>query len=699
MRLNTTLSTLLLVFCWILCLTTAFAQATFRWNSSSGTDWQVSGNWYYIVGSGTDDGNNGYPDGLDEALFDASSPIPSGALTNTPASVATVTLNGFTGTVQIGVQSGDNLTCGTLTINTGTLQINSGFDLTVTNTTTINGGTLTLNDPDPNSQHSLGVFALSNGTFNGPSSGSVQLTSATISGGTFNGNGGDYTIDQNQQLAILGGTFNAGSGNYSLSISSSDTVFDHTGGTFNHGTSTFSVSVEGSGTATLSTNTTTGFHNLTLTSNTSSGTKTVNFAGGGTFTIHNELERAVRLTNVTGTNLQYASGATLKYSNTVSNNNNVSGEWPSSSGPTNVIKQNTNTITLTADRTIPSGGVLELNSGGFTIGGTSSPTLTIALGAEARLTSGTLTINSGCTLTVNGALRRNGGSLTNNGTLTYGTTGTQTVDGNSYTGAVLWYSAGATIGAEFPASPSSVPNLLITTSGTVTGSASRTVRGIFRMTTGTLSLGSNTLTVLGDISGSAVAGIAAIANSTTLNLGGGSTSTLAQTISGNLTLNKLTINKQATGGPWASSNTVTVSAGASITFTANGTLTIQNGTLSFGSSSVLVATNLPTLTLNISSNGILKTGGQDLDAIGGSFTVNGKIVFNGTNTETLPPNRTIARIEIDNSNNVQVSNASNNTVTVTDSLIFTLGRITQTDATNKVFVLASSMQSVRVGLC
>jgi hypothetical protein len=688
MRLNTTLSTLLLVFCWILCLTTAFAQATFRWNSSSGTDWQVSGNWYYIVGSGTDDGNNGYPDGLDEALFDASSPIPSGALTNTPASVATVTLNGFTGTVQIGVQSGDNLTCGTLTINTGTLQINSGFDLTVTNTTTINGGTLTLNDPDPNSQHSLGVFALSNGTFNGPSSGSVQLTSATISGGTFNGNGGDYTIDQNQQLAILGGTFNAGSGNYSLSISSSDTVFDHTGGTFNHGTSTFSVSVEGSGTATLSTNTTTGFHNLTLTSNTSSGTKTVNFAGGGTFTIHNELERAVRLTNVTGTNLQYASGATLKYSNTVSNNNNVSGEWPSSSGPTNVIKQNTNTITLTADRTIPSGGVLELNSGGFTIGGTSSPTLTIALGAEARLTSGTLTINSGCTLTVNGALRRNGGSLTNNGTLTYGTTGTQTVDGNSYTGAVLWYSAGATIGAEFPASPSSVPNLLITTSGTVTGSASRTVRGIFRMTTGTLSLGSNTLTVLGDISGSAVAGIAAIANSTTLNLGGGSTSTLAQTISGNLTLNKLTINKQATGGPWASSNTVTVSAGASITFTANGTLTIQNGTLSFGSSSVLVATNLPTLTLNISSNGILKTGGQPLNTIPSqNFTVDGKIVFNGTSPETLPPDRTIARIEIDNSNNVQMSTG---TVTVTDSLIFTLGNITQTDATSKVFVLAST---------
>jgi hypothetical protein len=670
MRLNTTLSTLLLVFCWILCSTTAFAQATFRYNVS-GTDWQDSGNWIQ-VGSGTDDGNNGYPDGTDEALFDNLSPIPSGALTNTPASVATVTLNGFTGTVQI----------------------NSGVDLTVTNTTTINGGTLTLNDP--NDQHSLGVFALSSGTFNGPSSGSVQLTSATISGGIFNGNGGDYTIDANQQLAISGGTFNAGSGTYNLSINQSGPgnfniiVFDRTGGTFNRGTSSFTVTVNagstGTKTATLTASDATGFHNLTITSNNSGSGRVVAFSGSGTFTIHNELKRTGRLTNVTGSNLQYASGATLRYDPEYATNQNVFGEWPSSSGPTNVIKQGSNTITLTASRTIPSGGFLEvINSGGFTIGGTSSPTLTIALGAEARLTSGTLTINSGCTLTVNGALRRNVGSLTNSGMLTYGTTGTQTVDGNSYTGAVLWYSAGATIGAEFP---TSVPNLLIT-SGTVSGSANRTVQGIFRMTNGTLSLGSNTLTVLGNISGSAVAGIAVINDNTTLNLGGGSNSTLAQTISGNLTLNKLTIDKQATGGPWAPENTVTVSAAGTITFTQNGTLNIQNGTLAFGGSSVLVATYLSTLTLNISSNGILKTGGQNLDAIGGSFTVNGKIVFNGTNTETLPRNRTIARIEIDNSNNVQMSNATGNTVTVTDSLIFTSGRITQTDADNYLFVLES----------
>jgi hypothetical protein len=685
MHKKTYLSALLLVFCWILCSTTAFAQTTYTW-TGSGTDpndWQDEDNW---------NPNTGYPGAGHTALFNSGSGT-IGPLTNIPnVAIGQVILNGFTGTVQIG----ENLTCGTLTITTGTLQINSEVNLTVNNSTTINGGTLTLNDPD--NEHSLGVFALSNGgTFNGPSSDDklVKLKSATISGlgsifngnggkykttsggitvsgGTFYGNNGEYTIYQNQQLEISGGTFNAGSGAYYLSINKSDdgdfniTVFNRTTvGTFNRDTSSFTVTVnaDGSGTktATLTASAATGFHNLKITSNNDGSGRVVAFSGTGTFTIHNELERTGWLTDVTGSNLQYASGATLRYN--PNNNQNVFGEWPASSGPTNVIKQGSNMITLTSSagsRTIPLGGVLQIDGGTFRI--------------------------SSVNLTVNGALCRNGGSLglINSGTLTYGTTGTQTVDGNSYTGAVLWYSAGVSIGAEFPASPSSVPNLLIT-SGTVSGSASRTVRGIFRMTNGTLSLGSNTLTVLGDISGSAVAGIAVINDNTTLNLGGGSGSTLAQTISGNLTLNKLTINKQATGGPWAPENTVTVSG--TINFTANGTLNIQNGTLAF--TSPTLTGSLSNLSLNITANAILKTGGAAVHNIGGTFTVNGKIVFNGTNTETLPPGRTIARIEIDNSNNVQMSNTGN-TVTVTDSLIFTLGNITQTDATNKVFVLAST---------
>jgi hypothetical protein len=696
----------------MLCSTTAFAQTTYTWIGGSGNSWQNSNNW----------SPNGYPGAGDNAQFTSMSGSGTiGPLTSIPSGIGTVKLiSGFTGTVQIGA----DLICGDLDISTGTLQINSGFDLTVTNTTTINGGTLTLNDPS--NQHSLGVFALSSGTFNG--AGTVQMTSATISGGTFygndgtyqttsggitvsggtfygndgtyqttsggitvsggtfNGNNGDYTINQNQQLAISGGTFNAGSGSYDLSISSNNTVFNHTLGTFNRGTSTFTVNV-GSGTATLSTNTTTGFHNLTITSNSSSGAKTVNFAGGGTFTIHNELKRTGRLTNVTGSNLQYASGATLRYNPIYITNQNVFGEWPASGGPTNVIKQGTNIITLTDSRTIPSGGFLEVDGGGFTIGGTSPITLTIALGAEARLTSGTLTVNSGRTLAVDGALRRNGGSLTNNGTLTYGTTGTQTVFGETYTGAVLWYSASGTtlIGSEFP---TSVPNLLLTTSGTVSGSGNRTVQGRLVISSGTINLSSSTLTALGEVRGGA-ATQSTIADATTLNVGGGLSTTSAQAITGGgLTLNKLIIDKKNVPAvPWNPDNVVTV-AFTSLNFTTGGSLSIQYGTLAFTSPTLIGS--LSNLSLNITADAILKTGGAAVHNIGGPFTVNGKIVFNGTNPEVLPPNRIIARIEINNSNNVYVSNLLYNTVTVTDSLIFTLGNITQTNASNYLFVLQSA---------
>jgi hypothetical protein len=140
--------------------------------------------------------------------------------------------------------------------------------------------------------------------------------------------------------------------------------------------------------------------------------------------------------------------------------------------------------------------------------------------------------------------------------------------------------------------------------------------------------------------------------------------------------------------PWNPDNVVTVASVAFLNFTTGGSLSIQYGTLAF--TSPTLTGSLSNLSLNITANAILKTGGAAVHNIGGPFTVNGKIVFNGTNPEILPPNRIIARIEINNSNNVQVSNLLNNTVTVTDSLIFTLGNITQTNATNYLFVLQSA---------
>jgi hypothetical protein len=46
MHKKTYLSALLLVFCWILCSTTAFAQTTYTWTGDAGDDdWQTTSNW------------------------------------------------------------------------------------------------------------------------------------------------------------------------------------------------------------------------------------------------------------------------------------------------------------------------------------------------------------------------------------------------------------------------------------------------------------------------------------------------------------------------------------------------------------------------------------------------------------------------------------------------------------------------------
>ncbi|MCS6988131.1 MAG: hypothetical protein NZM06_01295, partial [Chloroherpetonaceae bacterium] len=244
-----------LLLALLLCLSNygvSLAQGTFRWNSSTGNDWQIGANWF--LESGTDDGENGYPDGSDEALFNGLSPTPGGPLTNIPAWDGNFTINGFTGTVQIGA----NFECnGTVTLTTGTLQVNSGANF-LAGTLTINGGTLTLNS----GSHELGDFTLSSGTFNG--AGTIGFTKISVTGGTFNGGTGatytrNYTVadaDQSDTYTLIsingaGATFNAGtnttynllvrarrtSGTSSYSVTA--TAIHLVSGTFSAGTSKF----------------------------------------------------------------------------------------------------------------------------------------------------------------------------------------------------------------------------------------------------------------------------------------------------------------------------------------------------------------------------------------------------------------------------------------------------------------------------
>jgi hypothetical protein len=126
------------------------------------------------------------------------------------------------------------------------------------------------------------------------------------------------------------------------------------------------------------------------------------------------------------------------------------------------------------------------------------------------------------------------------GTLTNATFG---YDGDAATLEYAATNANTTIGNEFVTASGLEPrNLTINVgSGTVSGSTSYTVPRNLTLTSGTINLGTNTLTVSGNITGSTVAGSGNIAGGTTLNLGGGSTTTQKQTINGSITLKLLTI--------------------------------------------------------------------------------------------------------------------------------------------------------------
>jgi hypothetical protein len=120
--------------------------------------------------------------------------------------------------------------------------------------------------------------------------------------------------------------------------------------------------------------------------------------------------------------------------------------------------------------------------------------------------------------------------------------------------ATLEYAAAATIGNEFVTASGLEPRNLTINVGSNNnvssmGSMSYTVPRNLTLTSGTIDLGTGTLTVSGNITGSTVAGSGKIADATTLNLGGGSTTTQKQTINGSITLTLLTIDKRYGNSP------------------------------------------------------------------------------------------------------------------------------------------------------
>ena len=278
--------------------------------------------------------------------------------------------------------------------------------------------------------------------------------------------------------------------------------------------------------------------------------------------------------------VNYGSSGTLEYQGLFAQTT-TSKEWPISNPPSNITINNASGVNLHENRTVSS--AFTLTSGAFAIGnhvltlnGTLSKTAGALTGGSTSDivvggTSGspldipavvlddlTINRNGGMRLigniTVQDSLNMTNGSVSLNGyTLAYGATGMLL-----YNGTALQITANG----EFPAS-SGPFHLVIANSSGVNLHASRTIGGNLILSSGVFSIGSNTLTLSGNMivtSGSLYGG-----TSSSLTIAG---TAAAFSIPG-LTLNNLTLNR---------------SAGASMigNLTIHGTMNLLSGNLSIG---------------------------------------------------------------------------------------------------------------------
>ena len=426
-------------------------------------------------------------------------------------------------------------------------------------------------------------------------------------------------------LSMSSGTIDAGSGKISLYAS-----MDIDGGTFNEQTSTLAFP-NGDAPHKIASESNLSLYNIELNA-VSSGFPsndyeilTLEGSGSNTFTINGtltviEYDAARQPVVVTNATLSYSSGGTLDY-NRSAGIPSTGDEWPSAGVP-NVIL---------------STGAVSLSSTG---------TITNQLKRENGSISGTVSYNSGASLV-------------------YAPTSSSNVS----------------IGDEWPSS-NGPDNVTINHSGySVTGSFNRTIANTLELTSGTLDLGSNTMTVLGSVVGSDVAGSGSVDDATTLAIGNGSGSTESQTISGQITLNSLTIDKS--GGATDADNTLILTG--QLTLTNSGSITLANGIFDMNGKDIDVSAGGVSLTAQ--SGTTIKTGGTSLANYGSYTLSSATVIFDGsTSSESLPGDITIGTVVVNNSSGVD---ASSGTLSVSSGITLSSGLVTTT-STNSLRILSSA---------
>jgi len=177
----------------------------------------------------------------------------------------------------------------------------------------------------------------------------------------------------------------------------------------------------------------------------------------------------------------------------------------SNSGPVTVGGLGSGTVTYSGPNTYTSlttveGASLRLNhTGGNTLPVTNNISLSngsLKISTNQSLNNlniigGTLLVDAGVTLTINGTLTLSGGTITNNGTITYGTSG-----------ALVYGASSRTVGAEWPSSNG--PLNVTIGSGGVTLGVARMISATGKLTlNGVFATGGN-LTLASDSNGTAV---------------------------------------------------------------------------------------------------------------------------------------------------------------------------------------------------
>ncbi|MBM3921014.1 MAG: hypothetical protein FJ347_07295 [Sphingomonadales bacterium] len=322
-------------------------------------------------------------------------------------------------------------------------------------------------------------------------------------GATLTVNGADKGIIYQNSISGAGGLTMAGSGNSHLSLYGTQSYTGAT--TINGGTLTIPVASTTSG-VTLTAGT------LNLNHNSALGTGTFTLSGG---TINVDAARSI--TNAlsiggdftfTGTNTltQTSGGITLTATPTITVSASTLSLGGAIGGSFGITKSGAGTLALAGVNTYSglttvSAGTLHINASGGCI--PSANDITVSGGTllvshnqtidDLTATSGTITIDAGKTLTVNGKLSISSGvtiNLNSTGKIAYGPN------------ADLEFTGSVTIGDDVWPATNGPTDIIVNGSGiTVTLDTARTIAGNLTMTSGILTLGNNNLTISGSVSG------------------------------------------------------------------------------------------------------------------------------------------------------------------------------------------------------